>query len=136
MKAVRYILANDSNITAVVAATNIWRNQPKSTNVRPYIVIDTEDVIPSNQMRATSNRDEYRVRVSVFADLLTTSGSTVGAETLGALCRTSLEAYYTGGTVDGDNLHISFEDEFQGSMKVNSQNAHMVVQEYSVKLKR
>ena len=136
MKAVRYILANDANVTSVIPADSIWRNQPKQTNNRPYIVIDTEDVIPSNQIAATSNRDEYRVKVSVFADVLETTGAIVGAETAAALCRTSLEAYYTGGIIDGDDLHISFEDQFDASMKVGSQNAHMVTQEYSVKLKR
>ena len=137
MKAVREILANDSNVTAVIAAANIWRNQPESTQVRPYIVIDTEDIIPSNQMRQPSNREEYRVKVSIFADLLTTDGSVKGSETIGGLCRTALEVFYNGGTIDGDVLSsVLFEDEFNDSLRINSQNAHMTVQEYTIILQR
>lgn len=101
-KAIITILKADATLTTLLGSSDKVRmNVASQTQKVPYVVVDIEDVEPTNAFREASDLDFVRFTVSCVSDRPYTDATRAGAYEVSQAVRNALD-YVSAGTYGGD----------------------------------
>lgn len=103
-KAVLNILKNNATLTTVLGSSaKVRMNVASQTQKVPYVVLEVEDVQPTNTFKEASDLDFVRFTISSVSDRPYTDATRVGAYEVAQAVRNALD-YVAAGTYDGETI--------------------------------
>lgn len=97
-------MKNDAALTTLLGSSDKVRmNVAGQAQKVPYVVVDVEDIQPTNTFRAASDLDFVRITVNSVSDRPYTDANRVGAYEVSQAVRTALD-YVAAGSYDGETI--------------------------------
>ena len=133
-KGIINILKNDSALTTLLGSADKVRTGFVAQEVtKPYVIVDVEDVEPTNSFDAASDLDFVRLTVYSVADRFYTNANGSGASEIGDAVRTAID-YVAAGTYNGEAIkRCTFErsvgmaeDRMANNVQITREDEYLV----------
>lgn len=127
--AIVQILLADAPVVAIVG-NKVYRNEAPQGQSLPYVIIEVENVDPSNTKEAVSSADY------VFLNVISYAATQAELDTLSEAVRTALD-YKAAGTYGGIVMNqLRFQSENDFDEEIENRKVYAVDQSYMMRLIR